>query len=500
MAKILIIGGGVAGLSAGIYALLNGHRATVCERHAIAGGNLTGWQRGDYHIDNCIHWLTGTNPNTKTYKMWQDLGALGQTELYQAQSLYTCESDGKRLSLFNDLQKVKDQLLSLSPHDRREIERFINAVETLQELLGIAEQKGEKGRIKRLLRTPALLRYLSLSTGEFAELFLHPLIKRFFSCLLGTHFTALALVTVFATFCGGNGALPQGGSLAMAKRMSERFISLGGQLLTHKNAVKIYVKGNRATSVTFSDGSNLRADYIISAIDPKILFGRLLKKPLPKQYAKQYADKNMPRFSSYHCAFACDTDRLPFEGDLIFPLLPKERELLGSEYLILREFTHEKQFAPKGKTVVQSLTFCGEKRAKEFILLRQNKAAYLQKKQEIAHTVLQIIDRKFPRVAKKLTLLDVWTPATYERFTGAETGSYMSFILPKNKLPLPLSHKVRGIKNLVLATQWQQAPGGLPTAATLGKTAAEYVAKLERSSPKSAKAARLRKRKPLPVK
>ena len=47
MAKIVIIGGGVSGLSAGIYAQLSGHEAVVCERQAMAGGNLTGWQRGE---------------------------------------------------------------------------------------------------------------------------------------------------------------------------------------------------------------------------------------------------------------------------------------------------------------------------------------------------------------------------------------------------------------------------------------------------------------------
>ena len=81
MAKILIIGGGVAGLSAGIYAQMNGHQATICERQKNTGGNLTGWQRGEYHIDNCIHWLTGTNPATDTYKIWKDLGALGNVDI-----------------------------------------------------------------------------------------------------------------------------------------------------------------------------------------------------------------------------------------------------------------------------------------------------------------------------------------------------------------------------------------------------------------------------------
>ena len=35
MADILIIGGGVSGLSAGIYGLLSGHSVTVCEKNAV---------------------------------------------------------------------------------------------------------------------------------------------------------------------------------------------------------------------------------------------------------------------------------------------------------------------------------------------------------------------------------------------------------------------------------------------------------------------------------
>ena len=115
MAKILIIGGGVSGLSAGIYARLHGHEAVVCERHSIAGGNLTGWDRGDYHIDNCIHWLTGTNPVTSTYKMWEELDALGNVDVFQGDELYTSAIGEETLSLSRDLKKFESDMLALSP-------------------------------------------------------------------------------------------------------------------------------------------------------------------------------------------------------------------------------------------------------------------------------------------------------------------------------------------------------------------------------------------------
>ena len=88
MAKAVIVGGGVAGLSAGIFAQLTGFDTEILEAHQKAGGNLTGWDRGEYHIDNCIHWLTGTNPVTDLYGMWETLGALGGVDIPARDALY----------------------------------------------------------------------------------------------------------------------------------------------------------------------------------------------------------------------------------------------------------------------------------------------------------------------------------------------------------------------------------------------------------------------------
>ena len=76
--KIAIIGGGVAGLCAGIYGQRAGYETIVYEKNSIPGGSLSGWYRNGYAIDNCLHWLTGTAPNTPTDfnrcpTMWKDL-------------------------------------------------------------------------------------------------------------------------------------------------------------------------------------------------------------------------------------------------------------------------------------------------------------------------------------------------------------------------------------------------------------------------------------------
>lgn len=488
MAKILIIGGGVAGLSAGIYAQKNGHQAIVCEQQATAGGNLTGWQRGEYHIDNCIHWLTGTNPSSDTYKIWTDLGALGGVEIYQANTLYTYEENGKRLSLYKDLDALERDMLALSPEDKKEILSFTKAVRSMQGASGFGGKNHDKKSplVSGLFFLPALRKYYKLSTGELAARFKHPLIRRFLTSILREQFSSLALIIVFSTFCGENGGIPKGSSRAMAERMTKKFLQLGGTLHLKKQAVKIKTENGKATAVLFADGTSESADYVVLTTDPKVTFGKMLDAPMPKDLQKRYQNPQMPRFSSYHCAFACDTRKLPFESDFIFPIPVKYRSILHTDNLILREFSHEKSFAPKGKTVLQSITFCDERAAKKFIKLRNDKAAYQKKKREIADTVLTLITQKFPQLADKLTCIDVWTPATYERYTHSEIGSFMSFVLPSKVFPSKTSSRVKGTENIFLATQWQQAPGGLPIAAKMGKEAIEAILKRERSAKRAA--------------
>ena len=53
--KIVIIGGGISGLTAGIFALRNGYDATILEKNSSVGGLCTGWNRKGWYIDGCIH-------------------------------------------------------------------------------------------------------------------------------------------------------------------------------------------------------------------------------------------------------------------------------------------------------------------------------------------------------------------------------------------------------------------------------------------------------------
>lgn len=483
MAKIIIIGGGVSGLSAGIYARLSGHSVTICERHAKAGGNLTSWKRGEYEIDNCIHWLTGTNPESPLYREWVTLGALGDgVDIYQPDSLYTCRLGEQEISLSKNIEKLKCDMLRISPSDKSEINSLINSVKLMQRLCGIGGDENTEGLtdIRSLKGISSLAKCYYLSAKELSERFKHPLLRSFVGAFWGDDFGALAPICVFAHFCGKNGGIPRFGSRGMAERMTERFKSLGGELLLNSEIKKINCEGGKAHSVTLFDGKELFTDYVVITADPKTVFGSLLDVQIPRGIERVYENPRFSRFSSVQCAFSCDTDALTFRGDLILNISKDSPSFFGAEKIVLREFSHEKSYAPEGKTVLQAMIFCRESVCRDLIDLRKSdRAAYTAKKQDFAEATERTISEKLPELSGKIELLDVWTPATYRRYVSSEIGSYMSFTLPSKSLPKRKSNRVSGLYNVILATQWQQCPGGLPIAAKGGIIAIRTVDKIE---------------------
>ena len=74
--SIIIIGAGIAGLSAGCYGQMNGYRTRIFEMDTKPGGLCTTWERKGYKIDGCIHWLVGSRPGTSFYRIWEELGIM----------------------------------------------------------------------------------------------------------------------------------------------------------------------------------------------------------------------------------------------------------------------------------------------------------------------------------------------------------------------------------------------------------------------------------------
>ena len=101
MKKVVIIGGGISGLTAAVYGAKAGLDVTLFEQHTIPGGECTGWNRDGYHIDNCIHWMMGTTPGSQLYDLWKTVSALEEESLiFRFPAMYTSELGEQRLTLW----------------------------------------------------------------------------------------------------------------------------------------------------------------------------------------------------------------------------------------------------------------------------------------------------------------------------------------------------------------------------------------------------------------
>ncbi|MHA1557937.1 MAG: phytoene desaturase family protein, partial [Candidatus Heimdallarchaeota archaeon] len=128
--KVVVIGAGIAGLSAGCYLQMNGYKSEIYELHDISGGLCTSWERKGYTFDGCIHWLVGSSPANSFYDIWTELGAIGkETEIIDSEIYTTIEAkDGQHFAIFTNVDKLEAEMLRLASKDEEIIKEFTDAI------------------------------------------------------------------------------------------------------------------------------------------------------------------------------------------------------------------------------------------------------------------------------------------------------------------------------------------------------------------------------------
>ena len=107
---VVIIGAGVAGLSAGCFAQVNGYRSSIYEMHNLPGGVCTSWTRRGFTFDGAIHWLTGTRPGTAINRLLQEVGALRDKRLITHEVLRQIVIGERRFNVYTDASRLEAEV------------------------------------------------------------------------------------------------------------------------------------------------------------------------------------------------------------------------------------------------------------------------------------------------------------------------------------------------------------------------------------------------------
>lgn len=490
MKKIVIVGGGVAGLSAGIYAQLLGFDSVVIEKNPVPGGQCTGWDRQGFHTDGCIHWMCGTKAGSDINKAWRQVGALGDdVEIIDLPSLWTYSSDGVTITLWQDLDRLERELVELSPDDKALIVDFINDVRSISSMEMPIKVPVDMMSLKDMMQMGKAMKAAGgimnkkgkIGCDEFARQFKHPTLRKFFETSMPEGYSISSFIFSVGMFATGQAGIPRGGSRAMALRMADRYRELKGTLMLNTAADEIVIEDGTAKGVRLANGELITGDYVLAACDAGFAFDKLLRgKYHDKQFESRFEnEKDYPAPTSVMVTFGVDEDisDMPvmynFECEP-FKLVDKQFTLAG-----IHHYGFEKDFAPEGKTVMTSTISLTDDGYRYFEKLYKDKEAYRAEKQRIAEALRVRIEKELPRLAGKLTVLDVATPMTYARYCNARHGAWMSFMMTTGSKNMMHKGNIKGLKNCYITGQWLQPPGGLPTALSTGKASIQRIAKKE---------------------
>ena len=477
MKKIIVVGAGVAGLTAAIYAQRSGFDVTLIEQHSIVGGMCTSWKRKGYLFEGAMHWMTGSSPDTGINQIWKDTGALNENvPVLLHEPFCSVEWEGQVLHLYRDIDKTVERLCTVSPKDKpllRKLAKDVKAGCAMQ--MPVFDIKGVKvehpshmsfgSLFKMLPALPAMLKFGKMTCGEFAARFYHPGIRRLF-CFMPSEYTATSMIFTLSTLHMGDGGYPDGGSLAMTQRMANTFTELGGILMLKTRVQKVNIKDNKTTGVTLAS-ETLDADVVIVTQETVAALDKLFDTPPQDAWIKELRDNVKPAVCTF-VSIGVKTklaDGSFYEWSLETPITyagKTVRELSFCSY---------QRYAPKGGT---ALTICLMGDTYDFWKKAKEDGRYEQEKETLAEQIVRALCSKYPQCEGNIEVVDVATPLTYERYTGAYHGSWMSILEPGDKMR-QYPGNCESISNLYFAGHRLMSPGGLPAAAATGRQTAQLI-------------------------
>lgn len=461
--KIVIVGAGITGLSSGISALLKGYKVVIYEKNNFVGGCATGWNKNGYYIDNCMHWLTGTNQFTKNFKLWKRIGALDETSnLHQCSYFYKSTYDNKEIALYTDTEKLRLDMLTLSKEDSKEINKFIDAINVMIKVN--QQQSLLNDTVNKMFNYPkTIMKYHNLSLQDLSNKFRHPLLKKMFTDYLPKEYSSLALIFAYATFASGNGKIYKNGTKEFINNIFNKYLALGGEIHFKSEVTSINIINKKIKSIVINNKDIITSDYIIYTGDPNFLFNNLIDKSyMPNKLKKKFANKEKhPIHSSFHVAFLLDKENHPIKDTVIFDIPETKVGSKAINRLMIKDYSY--LYEDKPKTIYQAFIVQDMNDYTYWETLKRNNVnEYHNVKNSISETIKNHLINNYPQLKDKIEIIDVWTPLTYNEYYHSYYGSYMGFTITNKCNCFNITNKIKGIKNFYLATCWQKICGGLP--------------------------------------
>ncbi|MBU2601771.1 MAG: NAD(P)/FAD-dependent oxidoreductase [Actinobacteria bacterium] len=500
--SVIVIGAGLAGLSAGVYSRLNGYDSLIVEHHSQPGGVAAWWTRKDYLFDGGIHFLMGHRPGQPTYELYEELGIFPGVRVVDmhAYAEYVDEASGRSVVVGSDIERLADDLTGslgagVSPAasgrsragvhgDRAVVARLVEEARSLRGVGFAAAGMERPPELSRFYHTArdlwdmrGLLRHMHGSMGrpvaEFAAGIEDPWVRWVVRNLFMPDVPVWFVTMLLAMLADGQLGLLKDGCRSFVGAIERRYLDLGGEVVYGATGEEILVEHDRAVGVRLTDGTEHRADAVISAADGRsTIFDMLRGRYVNDGIVRRYRDWRL--FEPY--VMVSFGVRRTFPGEpplsayrLEHPLSVGDRTVEG---IMMRRFDYGDVFAPSGRAVIQ-VEF--ESDFEHWARLRRDRAAYKAEKQRVSEAVLDRLERHYPGLGALVDVVDVATPYTTWRYTRNERGAFEGWMPVPEVMTRTLERTLPGLDGFFMAGQWVMPGGGVPPVLFSGRHAVQLM-------------------------
>jgi all-trans-retinol 13,14-reductase len=497
--KVVIIGSGMAGLTAGAYLAKAGHQVTIFEQFPTPGGVTATVKQDGFGWDIGPLLLEGFAPGDKGRVILEELGVSQKVPaVHEDRGLAMPQFAMWKPPVYESPHWRRERLKKLFPEESVALDRYYRFYDRMIRLMSLARRSETAGGLGGLwlkarmwLAFQAVKDKVNWNGGQLMDYyFKSPVLKTFFLGIVADFVTApsefpalgvpsIHLETAFdkriPTYPGTSSAQTAytyilGGCQMLVEAVMGVVLDNGGSVATGTSVRRIRLENGRATGLELADGRFEPADLVLASGGMKELFFDLVgREHLSEELARQIESNRMME-SVLMVQLGIDFDPTPYQPAALCYYYKTDdlegavRRLRTGDYhegkdgfLIYVPSLHSPSLAPAGKHAVTVYTVAPDTLAN---------GDWSGRKEELADKLLAEADAHLPGLQAHTVTRLILTPEDFRRRTHQQHHSFggvppvIGNKPPAHKTPIPglwfigaQSESTGGVLNVMVGAQ-----------------------------------------------
>jgi phytoene dehydrogenase-like protein len=501
---VIIVGAGIGGLICGAALAKAGKKVLVCEQHFQPGGYVSSFQREGFTFDAGVQSFSSSGV---VFPILKELGLYNKLQFARADYRIITPDINVKL---NSLPQVREEFKRAFPKAENEVGAYFQDLEALLRPFRkmLAGAKPSLPLLSGARRATAMFsfpftnfgfiknmkRYQKTTSVDLTEQHLTDSKAKFILSSLG--YPIMSTMTTVGMWYSWleDYWYPIGGMQNFANLFADSIEDNGGIMTLRTKVDRIMVENDMAAGVRLANGTEIRSKFVVSNIDWRQTFTRLIDRQYLEGEFLTQIEKAKVSEAMFCVYLGVDLDKSSLGGlahhVFYFPAYGKpflERDANDSQFFrdcgveISLPSLVDDSLAPKAKSVVtlttmapyNYLNYWGTEHGKRT-------EAYGRLKEEIAEQLIAIAESIIPDLSKHIMVKEIATPLTYERYTLNSEGATVGWSWdPKHALTTKCSSSVGSlrtpVKNLFTVGHWCYCPGGVPSAMLTARMVADII-------------------------